>query len=164
MIPSVFRHLFATAVTISIALAIGVGGYVFLFIWALFGGGGMGSPLTLPMLIIGVVTAGIAGCLFVLMPSVLLAEKFAHQRIWELPMAAAGSLVLCLLGALLMDLSMIGGVVLWLHSLIPLVGYWIWVRTSGLAINAAMSAFNWLRWQWSLRRLSAGGWLFAEQP
>lgn len=163
MIPSVFRHLFASAVTISTALAIGVGGYVFLIIWALFGGGGLGSPMTLPILVLGITLAGVAGCLFVLMPSVLLAEKFARRRTFELPMAALCALLLCLVGALSMELNMMGGVVLWLSALLPLIGYWVCVRTAGMVIGAAMSAFNWLRWQWSMRRLSAGGWLFAEQ-
>ena len=158
-----FRHLFAMTVTILIALAIGVGGYVFLIIWALFGGGGLGSPMTLPILILGVVVAGVAGCLFVLMPSVLLAEKFARRRVFEIPMATLCALLLCMVGALLMELSMTGGVVLWLFSLLPLLGYWICVRTAGVVIGVTMSAFDWLRWNWSLRRLSAGGWSLAEQ-
>ena len=161
--PSVIRHLFATSVTISIALAIGVGGYVFLIIWTLFGGGGLGGPMTLPILILGITVAGVAGCLFVLLPSVLLAEKFARRRIFELPMAALCALLLCLAGALLMEFSITGGVVLWLSSLLPLIGYWVCVRTAGVVIGAAMSAVDWLRWQWSLRRLSAGGWNLAEQ-
>ena len=81
---SVFRHLFASAVTISIALAIGVGGYVFLIIWALFGGGGLGGPMTLPILVLGITVAAVAGCLFVLLPSVVLAERLAGRRVFEL--------------------------------------------------------------------------------
>lgn len=162
MIPSMLRHLFAMSVTISIALAIGIGGYVFLIIWAMFGGGGLGGPMTLPILILGITMAGVAGCLFVLMPSVVLAEKFARRRIFEIPMAALTALLLCLLGGVVLEFGLRGGAVLWLSSLLPLIGYWICVRTAGAVIGATMSAVNWLRWQWSLRRLSARGWSLAE--
>jgi hypothetical protein len=148
------RHLFACLVTVSIALAVAVGGYAFLFVWAVFGGGGLGSPLTLPVLILVTIVCGIAGCLLVLMPSVALAERFTRRRLSELPMAAGLTLALCLLIARWMDVEILGGFSLWLLALLPLTGYWICVRSAGVVIDALLSALNWLRWRWTVRKLS----------
>ncbi|HUR82136.1 MAG TPA: hypothetical protein VM733_15325 [Thermoanaerobaculia bacterium] len=73
------RHLVAGAVVVVTCIALTIVAYAALLVWAVFTHGGLGGPLTLPVLLVLMLAAAVGAVLLVLMPVVALTEFLCHH-------------------------------------------------------------------------------------
>jgi hypothetical protein len=136
------RHFFALLVTVAVAGALWTVTYFALLLWAIFGGGGLGSPASYPAGLLLIFVGGTAVSVVLLLPSTGLAEWFSRRRglpiLAQIPISVAVLAFLCLaiggIASAIGSQPSLRGVsmsfILFLAHLVPLGIYW-WAAQSG---------------------------------
>ncbi len=74
------RHVLACAVVTGAACVLCAALYLLLFLWAVFAGGGIGSPAALPLGLLFTAISSLIACLLLYFPATALADRVASRR------------------------------------------------------------------------------------
>jgi hypothetical protein len=150
----VFKHTVATAVIVAATVVLAVVSYFGLLIWAIAADSGIGGPLALPFMMLAGLLAALGACALVFLPTTLAAEivrrRAELQFFWEIPLAAVGSAVLCLVIVWLVrsthaiDAHLIrDGALVWATLAVPLGAYWWSAPATDLVWFAGLRVGRW---------------------
>jgi len=151
----VVKHTVASAIVTAAVLAFTVISYFALLLWAAFAGGGLGSPVVLPIFLLLALAGSVSCALIVFLPISLVAEYICIQRMrWgrfaEIPV----SIVLLSLVVLITSstVSLFNGWALWTALavgaiclavlLAPLGVYWWCLQSTDLLLGVGIKLWN----------------------
>jgi hypothetical protein len=155
----VFKHTVATTVIVVATLALAVVSYFGLLIWAIPADSGIGGPLALPFMMLAGVLGALAACSLVFFPATIVAELVRRRSklrfVWEIPLAAVSSALLCLLFVWIVRRPRDGGLagnsaLVWASLAVPLGAYWWSAQAADLVWFGALYA-----WRWAVGHLRA---------